>query len=87
MAARELAVHLPRSWERHLQRMTQANITPSAVQRDFTRIIAEIGSPSAAPKLRGKSLGRAIGQSQAPRTCQKVVKKGTKVGQKKPIAA
>lgn len=85
-AARELAVHLPRSWERHLQRTTQGNITPSTVQRDFTRIIAEIGTPSAALHSRGKSLGRALGQSQAPRTRQKVVK-STKAGQKKPIAA
>ena len=86
-AARELAVHLPRSWERYLNHSPQGKITPSAVQRDFTRIIAKIGTPAAFPKRRGKSPGRVLGQSQEQRPRQKVVKKDTKSGQKKPIAA
>ncbi len=86
-AARYLAVHLPRSWERYLQRSPQSQITPSTVQRDLARIIAEIGTPAAAPKRRGKSPGRANGQSQTQRPRQNVVKKGTKSAQKKPIAA
>jgi len=87
-AARELAVYLPRSWERYQQqRLSQANITPSSVQRDFTRIISEIGTPAIAPKRRGRSPGRAIGQSQVQRPRQQVVKKGTKSAPKKPVAA
>jgi hypothetical protein len=87
-AARELAVYLPRSWERYQkQRSPHAQITPSTVQRDFTRIISEIGTPATAPKRRGKSPGRASGQSQVQRPRQQVVKKGTKSAPKKPIAA
>jgi len=86
-AARELAVHLPRSWERYQKLSPQGKVTPSTVQRDFTRIISEIGTPATAPKPRGKSPGRPSGQSQAPRPRQNVVKKITKSGQKKPIAA
>ncbi len=84
---RELTVHLPRPWERYLNRSPQGNITPSTVQRDFARIISEIGTPAVAPKRRGKSPGRALGQSQAQRPRQKVVKKAFKSAQKKPIAA
>ena len=80
-------MHLPRPWERYLNRSPQGNITPLIVQRDLARIIADIGTPAAAPKRRGKSPGRASGHSQAPRPRQKVIKKGTKVGQKKPTAA
>lgn len=86
-AARELAVHLPRSWERYLNRSPQSHITPSTVQRDLARIIAEIDTPAAAPKRRGKSTGRALGQSQVQRPRQQVVKKSTKSAPKKPIAA
>lgn len=86
-AVRELAMHLSRPWERYLNRSSCGNITPSTVQRDFTRIISSVGTPASSAKRRGKSPGRASGQSQVPRPRQKVVKKGTKSERKKPIAA
>lgn len=49
-AARKLAVHLPRSWERYLYHPCLTKITPSTVQRDFARIIAQIGTPATASK-------------------------------------
>ncbi len=48
--ARELAQQLPRPWERYLPTNVNSKITPSGVQRDFSRIIAQIGTPAASPK-------------------------------------
>jgi hypothetical protein len=48
--ARELAQHLPRPWERYLPTHVKARITPSVVQRDFARIISQIGTPALSPK-------------------------------------
>ena len=48
------------------------------VQRDFTRIISEIGTPATSPKLRGKSFGRVQGQLQQKRQPHPVVKKTSK---------
>jgi len=61
--ARELSMHLPRSWERYLPTTPENVATPTAVQRDFARIISLIGTPAAASKTRGKSPGRAKGNS------------------------
>ncbi len=44
-AAKELARHLPKPWERYLNSSSDTIITPSTVQRDFPRIIQEIGKP------------------------------------------
>jgi len=49
------------------------------VQRDFQRIISEIGTPARSPKTRGNSIGRVQGQVQTQRTKQPVVKKQSKV--------
>ncbi len=84
-AARELTVHLPRPWERYLPQPPQGRITPSNVQRDWNRITAQMGTPAAAPKPRGKSPGRLKGQSQPPRERQPVIKKGKKAEKKQPV--
>ncbi len=77
-AARSLAVHLPRSWERYLPHARDGQIPPTVVQRDFNRIISQIGTPSKSSKRRGFSSGRAVGQSQTPRERHPVIKKGAK---------
>jgi hypothetical protein len=89
--ARGLAEAMPRPWERYLpQFQTQAEgqeSSPSMVQRDFGRIIGEIGTPAKSPKPRGKSPGRTKGDRQKPRKRQKVIKKSPSKQKKKPRAA
>ena len=86
-AARELAVNLPRSWERYLPSSVNGQVTPTVVQRDFTRIISQIGTPASSPKRRGKSSGRAQGDSQTRRQRYPVIKKRSKRSPKPAIAA
>lgn len=63
-AAKELASHLPRPWERPKEQSNDKIVTPSVVQRDFQRIISLIGTPTRSPKTRGNSIGRVQGQVQ-----------------------
>jgi hypothetical protein len=86
-AARELARHLPRPWERYLKQNNDKIVTPSVVQRDFQRIISEIGTPARSPKTRGNSIGRVQGQAQTQRTKHPVVKKQSKPAPNKQKAA
>jgi hypothetical protein len=79
--AREVAQALPRPWERNLRSMQSRMISPSLVQRDFARIIRQIGTPAKAPKVRGISQGRQLGVRLRPRPRQKVVLKGHKQAQ------
>jgi len=74
-AARDLVSQLPRPWERYLPSVVNKLITPAAVLRDMGRIIRQIGTPSPAPKARGKSPGRAKGMLLTPRKRHPVVKK------------
>jgi hypothetical protein len=83
--AKDLATHLPRPWERYLKPQSDTIMTPSTVQRDFPRIISEIGTPARSPKTRsrsvaqpGNSIGRVQGQTQTQRTKHPVVKKQSK---------
>lgn len=66
------------SWERYLEKNFHVRITPSVVQRDFARIIAQIGTPAASPKPRGYSQGRSKGCSLPPRPKHQVIKKSQK---------
>jgi DDE superfamily endonuclease len=75
-AAHALAVALPRPWEIYLKPDASARISPSKVQQDWNRIAAQLGTPAIAPKLRGKSSGRQLGQTQTLRPRLPVVKKG-----------
>lgn len=50
----------------------------NALSRDFSRIIAQIGTPAVSPKPRGYSPGRNKGYSLPPRPKQKVIKKSQK---------
>ena len=85
--ARSLAQSLPRPWERYLPHPNPDTATPAATQRDFGRIIRQIGTPAKHPKPRGKSPGRASGQRQRPRIRHPVIKKGTQKPIKTQLAA
>jgi hypothetical protein len=74
-AAKELVSQLPRPWERYLPSVVNKLVTPATAQRDMDRIIRQIGTPSPAPKPRGKSPGRPLGLVLAPRKRHTVVKK------------
>jgi hypothetical protein len=54
---RHLARHLPRPWERYLPTVRKQEISPTLVQRDFTRLIQQLGPPAQPSKLRGNSQG------------------------------
>ena len=85
--ARSLPQTMPRPWERYLPQPPSEVASPTTVQRDFSRIIRQIGSPADAPKPRGYSPGRAKGQRQSRRERQPVVKKGPARPQKAQLLA
>lgn len=76
--ARSLAQTLPKPWERYLPHPNPQVASPSTTQRDFGRILRQIGTPARAPKPRGNSPGRAPGQRPKPRMRHPVIKKGMK---------
>ena len=81
--AAPLALILPKPWESNIKSLAHNLFpTPSLVQRDFNRIISQIGSPASLPKLRGIPPGRPKGFTLEPRPFQKIVFK-TK---KKPVS-
>ncbi len=65
-------------WEQYLKTDKSFIITPSLVQRDFSRIITTLGTFAKFPKRRGYSPGRIKGDKKAPRTRHDVIRKGTK---------
>jgi hypothetical protein len=73
--ARQLTHLLPRPWERNLPAVKRKLISPTLVQRDFGRIIRQLGTPAQSPKRRGFSAGRRPGLKLPPRKRQKVVVK------------
>jgi len=73
--ARDVVQALPRPWERNLPAITARQISPSLAQRDFGRIIRQIGTLAQPPKPRGNSAGRRPGTHLPPRARQKVVVK------------
>jgi hypothetical protein len=76
--ARELAQAMPYPWERYQPQRQGQILSPSMVQRDFGRIIREIGTPAQPPKPRGNSGGRPRGVKPERRTRHAVVRKGPK---------
>lgn len=80
--ARHVAQCLPRPWERNLPAMKKQLLSPTLVQRDFGRIIRQIGTPAQPPKPRFISSGRPKGMKLPPRPRQKVVIKSQQ--EKKP---
>lgn len=86
-AAKQLSNYLPRPWERYSQQDHDKIVSPSTVQRDFQRIISEIGKPGNSPKPRGNSTGRVRGQTQTKRVKYPVIKKSKKSNIPQPQAA
>ena len=82
-AARNLAVVLPRPWENYLTQNESVKLSPSLVQRDFSRIISTLGTSAKSPKRRGYSSGRIKGDKKVPRTRHQVIKKTKKVAKEK----
>jgi len=87
--SRGLAKNMPAPWERYLPQFSHANCPPSPtqVQKSFSRIIQQIGTPASAPKPRNKSAGRAKGQIQKKRIRLSVIRKGQKYGKIDRLAA
>jgi len=73
--ARHVARCLPRPWERNLPTMKERLLSPTLVQRDFGRIIRQIGTPAKPPQHRFNGLGRRQGMKLPPRPRYKVVVK------------
>jgi len=59
--ARHVAELLPRPWERYLPSVRHGLLSPTMVQRDFSRIIRQLGTPTKPPKPRINSPGRPYG--------------------------
>ena len=68
--AREMAENTIRPWEKYSPalRAYLSEKSPTQTQRDFIRIIREIGTPAQPPKPRNKSSGRQRGDRQIKRT-------------------
>ena len=76
--SRSVAVNLPNPWERYLPQAQNGVASPATTQRDFERIIRQIGTPAESPKRRGNSLGRSKDTRMLPRPRLVVVKKAVK---------
>ena len=76
--AAPLAQNMPRPWENQNAIESSALFSPAKVQRDFLRIIQQIGTPAQRPKPRGFSPGRQKGEQQQARKKQKVIFKQKK---------
>ena len=85
--ARSRAETLLQPWERYLPRPEAGIASPAQVQRDFGRIIHQMGTPAQAPKPRGYSPGRKPGDQPEARPRQPVVKKKPKAPPKDQKAA
>jgi hypothetical protein len=77
-AARGVAEYLPRPWERRSAAGKDVEKRPTMVQRDFGRILAQLGTPADAPQRRGKAPGRAVGASPGRRPRYPVVRRRRK---------
>ena len=71
--ASPLAQNLPRPWETRDKEQTTLPLSPSRVQRDFPRIVAQSASPTILPKPRGISPGAQEGTLRSPRPKQPVI--------------
>jgi hypothetical protein len=71
--ARADCVDAPLPWQ-----SPQDDLAPGRVAQAFASIIAAIGTPAKPPKQRGKSTGRALGQTQPPRARYPTIKKRAK---------
>lgn len=75
--ARAECIDAPLPWQ-----SAQETLAPGRVAQAFASSLAAIGTPAQAPKPRGKSPGRALGQRPVPRTRYPTVKKRVSKRQK-----
>lgn len=68
--ARELVVDQPLPWQK-----SQSRLTPGRVAQSMAALFTQLGTPTQAPKPRGKSPGWPPGQSRTPRVRAPIVKK------------
>ena len=73
--ARSLAKSIRYPWEKKKIEVLGSIEGPSQVQRDYSRIIPEIGTPAPFPKPRGKSPARRLGCKIGERPDQPVIRK------------
>lgn len=76
--ARSLAKSTRYPWEKKKIEVLSSIERPSQVQRDYNRIILEIGTPALFPKPRGKSPGRQMGHKIGERPKCPVIRKSVK---------
>ncbi len=78
--ARKIANNTIRPWEKYAPALRSPiqEKSPTQTQRDFARIIWEIGTPAKPPKLRKKSLGRQMGDRQVKRQIYSIISKSKK---------
>jgi hypothetical protein len=69
--ARHLVAQHPLPWQKSL-----VKLTPGRVAQSFGSILALLGTPARAPKVRGKSDGWIKGKPRRPSIRYPVVKKG-----------
>jgi len=72
---RRLAAEVRYPWEKRKVTAITETTSPSQVQRDYERIIREIGTPAPIPKRRGKSSGRQKGAIVPHRKDNLVIRK------------
>ena len=75
---RPLAKSTRYPWEKKKIQVLSSIERPSQVQRDYSRIISEIGTPAPFPKPRGKSPGRQLGCKIGERPDRQVIRKSVK---------
>jgi ribosomal protein S30 len=73
--ARSLAQSTRYPWEKKKIQVLGSIERPAQVQRDYNRIILEIGTPAPFPKPRGKSPGRQLGRKIGARPERPVIRK------------
>jgi hypothetical protein len=73
--ARSLAKSTRYPWEKKKIQVLSSIERPSQVQRDYNRIIPEIGTPAPFPKPRGKSSGRQLGYKMGARPDCPIIQK------------
>lgn len=82
--ARSLAQSTRYPWEKKKIQVLSSIESPSQVQRDYNRIIPEIGTPAPFPKPRGKSPGRQQGHKMGSRSESPVIWKSVQKEEKEP---
>jgi hypothetical protein len=79
--ARQIATDTRLPWERP---RPPGQLSPYRVRRGFPRLLCVVGSPAAAPKPSGRSLGRPKGRASGPAVRHPAIKKPAKKPRNRP---